>query len=175
MAPFWDKLAESFGDSDAQLIADVDCTAEGEPLCEKFGIQGFPTLKWGDPSDLQDYEGGREYDELKEFADENLKPQCSPKNIDLCDADKKAEIQKFMDMPVDELKATIAEKEAAMEKIDTDFEAFISGLQDQYEEMMAKVQEDKDALKKSGLGLMRAVRATLPADDADADEGKDEL
>jgi hypothetical protein len=55
------------------MVADVDCTAEGEPLCQEFGIQGFPTLKWGDPSDLQDYNGGRSYEDLKQFADMNLK------------------------------------------------------------------------------------------------------
>ena len=51
----------------------LDCTAEGEQLCKEFGIQGYPTLKWGDPSDLQDYNGGRSYEDLKQFADENLK------------------------------------------------------------------------------------------------------
>ena len=54
-------------------IPDVDCTAEGEQLCKEFGIQGYPTLKWGDPSDLQDYNGGRSYEDLKQFADEYMK------------------------------------------------------------------------------------------------------
>merc|ERR1712194_692866 len=49
----------------------------------------------GDPADLQDYEGGRSYSDLETFAKENLKPVCSPKNIDLCDDDKKAEIAKI--------------------------------------------------------------------------------
>jgi thiol-disulfide isomerase/thioredoxin len=71
--PDWDKLIADFEGSPDKLVADVDCTAEGEPLCTEFGIQGFPTLKWGDPSDLQDYNGGRSYDDLKQFADENLK------------------------------------------------------------------------------------------------------
>ena len=62
-----------FADSETQLVADVDCTAEGEPLCNTMGVEGFPTLKWGDASDLQDYNGGRSYEDLKKFADENLK------------------------------------------------------------------------------------------------------
>lgn len=62
-----------FEGSATQLVADVDCTAEGEPLCEENGVQGFPTLKWGDPSDLQDYQGGRSFEDLKKFATENLK------------------------------------------------------------------------------------------------------
>jgi len=170
MKPDWDKLAKAFKDSTTQLIADVDCTAEGEPLCETHGIQGFPTLKWGDPADLQEYEGGRDFDSLKEFADENLKPQCSPSNLDLCDDDKKAEIQKYMDMDPAELAKEIEEKEAAMAKIDADFETFIEGLQKSYEEMMEKVKDDKDEIKKSGLGLMKSVKASLASKDE-----KDEL
>jgi len=171
MKPDWDKLAKAFEGSKTQLIADVDCTTEGEPLCGQFGIQGFPTLKWGDPADLQDYEGGRDYESLKEFADENLKPQCSPANIELCDDDKKAEIAKYTEMDADALKAAIEEKEAALAKLDSDFEAFIEGLQSKYEEMMEKNTKDKDAIKNSGLGLMKAVRASLTA----KSDGKDEL
>merc|ERR1719432_647369 len=48
---------ESFAGSATQLIADVDCTAAGKPLCDNAGVKGYPTLKWGDPSDLQDYQG----------------------------------------------------------------------------------------------------------------------
>lgn len=73
LKPTWEKLAADFADSPDKLVADVDCTAEGEPLCDQLGVHGFPTLKWGDPLDLQDYNGGREYDDLKKFADENLK------------------------------------------------------------------------------------------------------
>jgi Thioredoxin len=170
MKPDWDKLSKEFEGKKDQLIADVDCTTEGEPLCGQYGVQGFPTLKWGDPADLQEYEGGRDYDSLKAFAEENLKPQCSPKNLDLCDADKKAEIQKFMGMEVEKLEAMIAEKEAALAQIETDFETFVEGLQKAYEDMTVKNQEEKDAIKKSGLGLMKAVRASLVAKDA-----KDEL
>ena len=172
MKPDWDKLAAEFAKKKTkdQLIADVDCTAGGEPLCEQYNVQGFPTLKWGDANDLQDYEGGRDYESLKTFAEENLKPQCSPANLDLCDADKKAEIQKYLAMDVTKLKELIDEKEAALAKIDSDFEKFIEGLQKQYEEMTLKNQEEKDAIKKSGLGLMRAVRASLAAKDASKDE-----
>merc|ERR1712072_1677520 len=75
------------------LVGDVDCTAAGKPLCDSNGVKGFPTIKYGDPSALEDYKGGRDYDALKKFADENLKPMCSPSNLDLCDDEKKAEIE----------------------------------------------------------------------------------
>merc|ERR1740117_1526593 len=68
------------------LVGDVDCTAAGKPLCDSNGVRGFPTIKFGDPSNLEDYKGGRDFDALSKFASENLKPVCSPANIDLCDA-----------------------------------------------------------------------------------------
>jgi len=89
MKPAWDKLIASYTGSKTALVADVDCTSDGKPLCEEHGVQGFPTIKWGDPSALEDYEGGRDFGDLESFAKENLKPLCSPKNIDLCDAEKK--------------------------------------------------------------------------------------
>merc|ERR1711959_508925 len=94
------------------LIGDVDCTAEGKPLCEQFGVQGFPTIKWGDTSALEDYQGGRDYDALKKFAKENLKPMCSPANIDLCDDEKKKEIAEFLDAKIEEKKKEMKDAEA---------------------------------------------------------------
>merc|ERR1712157_452428 len=84
---------DAYADSKTALVADVDCTAEGKPLCDSHGVQGFPTIKWGDPSNLEDYEGGRDFASLEKFAKENLKPMCSPKNIDLCDDEKKEKTQ----------------------------------------------------------------------------------
>jgi len=93
------------------LIADVDCTTDtGKPLCEKIGVEGFPTIKWGDASNLEAYEGGRDYDAMKKFAKDNLKPLCSPANIDLCDEDKKKEIADFQAMPLEDLNKQIEEK-----------------------------------------------------------------
>ena len=111
MKPDWDKLMEEVNDSETQLIADVDCTANGKDLCDANGVRGFPTLKYGDPSSLEDYKGGRDYDSLKKFADEHLKPMCSPTTIDLCDADKKAEIEKYQAMSADDLAKAIQAKE----------------------------------------------------------------
>merc|ERR1719253_1390731 len=97
------------------LVGDVDCTAAGKPLCDSNGVRGFPTIKWGDASNLEDYQGGRDFDSLKKFADENLKPICSPSNIDLCDADQKAKIEKIQAMSADDLDAGIAAKEKELE------------------------------------------------------------
>jgi len=99
MKPAWDALMAEYKNHKTILVADVDCTAAGKPLCDQVGVRGYPTIKYGDPSDLQDYKGGRDEKALKEFA-KGLKPACSPANIDLCDDEKKAQIAKLQAMPV---------------------------------------------------------------------------
>jgi hypothetical protein len=171
MKPAWDQLMGEFEGSATALVADVDCTAAGKPLCDSNGVQGFPTIKWGDPSALEDYQGGRDFDALKKFADENLKPMCSPANIDLCDDEKKAEIEKFQAMEADELKKEIKTKEDAMAQAEKDFEKAVKKLQRKYEKLQKKKEKALKDIKDSGLGLMKAVSAHA----GKAAEKKDEL
>merc|ERR1711879_304190 len=135
------------------LVADVDCTADGKPLCEKVGVKGYPTLKWGDPNALEDYSGGRTFADLKKFAKENLKPICSPANIDLCDEEKKKQIAEIQAMPAED---TFTEE--------------VKKLQDTYSQLQKDKDEAVAAVKKSGLGLMQAVHAH-----AQKGGGKEEL
>jgi len=155
----WDTLMDEYKDSASALVADVDCTAEGKSLCETHGVRGYPTIKWGDPSALEDYQGGRTLKDLQDFAAENLKPVCGPSNLDLCDDEKKAEIKKFSDMSDADLEAAIAGKKKEIEAAEETFNTALKGLQETYE----KLQKDKDdgikAVKDSGLGLMQAVAA----------------
>merc|ERR1712117_705965 len=140
------------------LIADVDCTAGGKSLCDQVGVRGYPTIKYGDPNDLQDYEGGRSFAELKKFAD-GLGPMCGPANLDLCDETKKKQIAEFQAMSASEREKTIKEKEKAVAKLEADFEKFVEGLQKSYEEADKKKEEDIEELKNSGLGILKAVHA----------------
>mmetsp|Transcript_31755 Transcript_31755/g.66570 ORF Transcript_31755/g.66570 Transcript_31755/m.66570 type:complete len:219 (+) Transcript_31755:243-899(+) len=169
LKPDWDKLMDEFAGSASQLVADVDCTAGGKPLCDANGVKGYPTLKWGDPSDLQDYQGGRSLDDLKKFATENLKPLCSVKNIDLCDADKKAEIEKYQSMDTAALLAAVVAEEKKLEAAEEFFKSEVQKLQETY----TKLSEDKEKtiadVKASGLGLMKSVMKSASA------SGNDEL
>merc|ERR1719181_942602 len=134
MKPAWDKLMAEFKDSKTALVADVDCTAGGQALCSDVGVRGYPTIKYGDPNNLEDYKGGRDFDSLKKFAEANLGPTCGPGNLDLCDDAKKAEIEKFSKMSTADLEAAIKEKSDAMEKAEADFKEFVDGLQKQYKD-----------------------------------------
>jgi len=99
---------DDFKGSPTSLIADVDCTAGGEKLCEKVGVQGYPSIKYGDPDDLKDYDGGRSYDDLKKFADNNLGPTCGPENLDLCGDKTRKKVEDLMKMTADRLEGKIS-------------------------------------------------------------------
>ena len=150
-------------------VFDADCTAAGQALCQAQGVQGYPTIKWGDPSALEDYQGGRSFDDLKKFADENLKPSCSPANIDLCDDDKKAEIEKLQAMSDEDLDAAIEADEKKMKDAETTFEESVKELQAKYESLQEDKKKAQEEVKESGLGMLKSVKA------AKASAAKDEL
>jgi len=176
MKPDWDKLMAEFKDSETALIADVDCTAAGKPLCEKAGVKGYPTLKWGAPDDLQDYQGGRDLDSLKKFASENLKPQCSPSNIDLCEGDKKEQIEALMKMDLAELEEQVKVGEKKIKDAEEHFQTELSKLQENYQELQKTKDDTIEEVKNSGLGMQKSVVAHLKKTAAEGgDEAKDEL
>jgi hypothetical protein len=150
---------EDFSGSPTALVADVDCTAGGKDLCETQGVQGYPTIKWGSPDNMEKYEGERSYEKLKEFADENLGPSCGPSSIELCDDEKKALIEKFQKMSDGKLDAKVRKAEANIEKAQTDFDESLKQLQADYEKLQKAKEDTTKKNKESGLGLMKAVVA----------------
>jgi len=158
MKPDWDKLMTAFKDDESRLVADVDCTAAGKPLCDQVGVRGYPTIKHGDPNSLEDYKGGRDFAALEKFA-KGLKPVCSPAKMDLCEPEMKEKILELQKLSAADLDKQIKEKEAEMEKAEKTFTDEVDKLQKAYQ----KLQEDKEAtvtaVKDSGLGLMKSVKA----------------
>jgi len=159
MKPDWDKLIKSFADSKTTLIADVDCTAAGKPLCDANGVRGFPTIKHGAADNLEDYRGGRDFASLKKFAD-GLKPLCGPKNKDLCDEEQLAVIEKYETMELSELKALISEGEDAIAAAEKNFKDEVQKLQSKYESLMADKDKTIEDVKKAGLGTQKSVYAS---------------
>eukprot|EP00932_Pfiesteria_piscicida_P005141 SRR837773.1505.p2 GENE.SRR837773.1505~~SRR837773.1505.p2 ORF type:complete len:169 (-),score=90.75 SRR837773.1505:292-798(-) len=158
MKPDWDKLMAAYKDHATTLVGDADCTAGGKSLCDSVGVRGYPTIKYGDPNDLQDYKGGRDFAALNKFASE-LGPQCSPANMDLCDDAKKAQIKEFLAMSQADRDTAVKAKEAELEKLESDFKTFVEGLQKTYSDANEKKDKDIEAVKSSGLGLLKAVQA----------------
>lgn len=86
MAPAYSKLAERMkNEKDGVAIAKVDATVENE-LASKFGVQGFPTLKFFINGEPVDYQGGRDEDAMFNW----LKKKTGPSSSELKD-DKELE------------------------------------------------------------------------------------
>jgi len=162
MKPDWDKLMTQYkGDKD-RLIADVDCTGSGKPLCDSNKVQGFPTIKSGDPSDLQDYKGGRDFKSLKAFA-ETLGPVCGPDHKDLCDEKQRKMLDEIMSFSEGKLAAKISKLEAGITTAGENFKKGVDKLQANYKSLQGKKEEQIETIKKSGLNFMKAVRGVRAA------------
>ena len=69
LAPVYEELATNFeAAKDKVTIAKVDADEEKE-LGRRFGVQGFPTIKWfdGKSETPEDYTGGRDIESLSDF------------------------------------------------------------------------------------------------------------
>ena len=101
LAPVYEELASAFSHAESKVsIAKVDAD-EHKSLGKKYGVQGFPTLKWFDGkkgSTPEDYNGGRDLESLSKFIQEKtgIKPKTKkamPSKVDvLTDATFKKEI-----------------------------------------------------------------------------------
>jgi len=72
LAPVWEKLGTVFAHQADVVIARIDADSN-KKSGGKFGIEGFPTLKWF-PKDKKEgvaYEGGRELSDLVDYVNKN--------------------------------------------------------------------------------------------------------
>lgn len=82
MAPAYSKLAQRMkAESDGVAIAKVDATVENE-LGTRFGVQGFPSLKFFINGEPVDYQGGREEDAMYNW----LKKKTGPSSTEISDS-----------------------------------------------------------------------------------------
>jgi hypothetical protein len=139
------------------LIAEVDCTDKGKALCEFQDIKSFPILKYGDPANLEEYSGGRSYEDLAAFATENLVPQCSPNNLDLCDDETKKQIEEYLAMSKEDLNGLVRAENTKLGDAKKKFDDEVEALQERYEEAAKDRDEALAAVRNGGLGLMRSV------------------
>jgi len=120
MKPAWDKLMKEFENHPSALVADVDCTAAGQSLCTTQNVRGYPSIKWGDPAKLQDYQGGRDFNSLKAHADANLGPKCNMDNVDLCEPEVKEFYKKYGEAELEKLEGDIKEKRKEIKGIEAE-------------------------------------------------------
>lgn len=83
LAPVWEELATVYKHASEKVtVAKVDADNH-KSLGKRFGVQGFPTLKWfdGKSDKPEDYKGGRDLESLTKFITEktNIKPKVKGK------------------------------------------------------------------------------------------------
>jgi len=140
------------------LVGESDCTAAGKGLCEELNVQGYPTLKYGDPAGLTDYQGARDLEGLKRFADTELRPACSLSCLELCDAAQRERIEALQKLSPLELAAGIQESEKELADLETKFKADVEELQREYKELQDSKANAAAAVRAGGLAIMRAIQ-----------------
>ena len=151
MKPAWDELAGKV-DSSKVVVADVDCTAEGKPLCDRFGVQGFPTIKYFNPPDEEgeDYEGGRDLDSLLTFS-KTLGPGCSPDARENCSTEQLASLDEVLKMSDEDRAAELAGLNEKLKTMEEEHDKLLQSLQGQYEAsnkaLEAAKEENKPRIK----------------------------
>jgi len=172
MKPDWDSLSSDYADSKKVVIADVDCTAAGKPLCDKYGVRGYPTIKYFNPPDEEgeDYKGGRDLSALKKFVESDLGPGCSVDAKENCSEEQLKELQQYIDMDP-------TERAALMDKKKTELKAAEDAHNDLLKNLQAQFKESQDALEKlkeESAPVIKLLKAASPAPAA-AGKGKDEV
>jgi hypothetical protein len=150
MAPAWEKLAEDWKDHKVGLVAEIDCDSEeGRGLCEEYDVQGFPTLMYGDPHSPEQYEGGREYEELAEFAKEHIsKPVCSVRNLDFCSDDHKNIIKSLKEKSIEELQKIESDVAEAVQTAQEKYDAGLEDLNARYEAIVSEFNTQVDKVRE---------------------------
>eukprot|EP00928_Gymnodinium_smaydae_P024158 TRINITY_DN19640_c0_g6_i1.p1 TRINITY_DN19640_c0_g6~~TRINITY_DN19640_c0_g6_i1.p1 ORF type:complete len:360 (+),score=105.89 TRINITY_DN19640_c0_g6_i1:88-1080(+) len=158
LQPTWAKLTREFENSSSVFVTHVDCVAERR-LCEKLQIRGLPTIRYGDPNDLQEYKGGRSLHDLVRFA-AAIKPKCGPLNPDLCDEAQRSQLEIFGALGEEALESKLEAARQDAERIEAFYRDRLEELKRQTEEAQKMRQEALLAQKeKEGVHLARAVLA----------------
>ncbi|KAG1905485.1 protein disulfide isomerase [Suillus fuscotomentosus] len=105
LAPIYEQLGDAFAHAKSKVIvAKVDADGAGKPLGQKYGVTGYPTLKWFDEQgNIEPYEGGRDLDALASFitaksgVKSSIKPPPPPETLIL-------DVHSFDDVALDETK-----------------------------------------------------------------------
>mmetsp|Transcript_17151 Transcript_17151/g.16594 ORF Transcript_17151/g.16594 Transcript_17151/m.16594 type:complete len:291 (-) Transcript_17151:177-1049(-) len=169
MADDWALIGEEFGGEDMDVvIGDVDCTdadVGNEEFCNQNGVQGFPSLKYGNPFDLQEYEGERDYESLKAFALEYLGPQCGPDEIELCTDEQKILIVTYMNLPDEELQALIDANTESINDAQLIFQAGVEVLEEEYNMAQGGLPGDESSVIRAIIDDREAVESYLKMSD----------
>jgi protein disulfide-isomerase-like protein len=141
MKPAWDKMMTKYENSEDVLIADVDCIGNGKMLCSKVGVQGFPTIKYGNPEHLDDYTGSRDLKALESFVLE-LKPHCNVATLKHCDKDQRAFIEAHMHKEQKHFENVLGTENEERTRVENIFKEEVRQLQESYQTLSQEKEKN---------------------------------
>lgn len=167
MKPAWDAVGSAYADSAKVAIVDVDCTdSANEGLCQKQGVQGYPTIKYYEGSDEgADYEGGRDEADIKKFVEETLSKTCSAADQSGCTEDQKKLLGEYSSLSAEEVTKKIEEIAKSIKDKQKWFDESLEKLQETYQNN----QKELDEFKKSNSPALRVLKGIAKGNSAKAD------
>merc|ERR1712036_107672 len=84
LAPEYAKAAKALADLEGGALAKIDATVHSE-VAKKYGVRGYPTLKWfkKDPENALEYGGGRKEAEIVSW----IKKKTGPPAVEIADVE----------------------------------------------------------------------------------------
>ena len=160
MKPDWDKLAEEYAGSTNVLIADVDCTQAGKSLCDKHGVQGYPTIKTFGPGDDEGekYEGDRSLDAFKKHA-ASLGPTCGLEHKEMCSPQQLVDLEKFAAMSTERRNGRLVKLQNALKVQQREHDQLEVELKQRFEASKKHLED----LQKKYNPIIKLIRAATPA------------
>lgn len=168
MKPAWNEFSKLHAKSTELLVGEVDCTAAGgEELCERFEVEGFPTLKFFEAgsSEAEEFDGDEmSVEGFQAYSRALLGPACSPSALGACSAEDRKVVESYRALSAearvaeqDRLAAPLAAAKAEVKRLEKEMEAL--------EEAEEAAGERLEELKKSS---KRALKLMGRVDAADA-------
>lgn len=130
---------------------DVDCTVDdAKKLCETYGVQGYPTIKYFSPSTASDgekYEDSRDYKELNRFVKRTSKKPCDPATGENCDKKDNKYLEEIKDLDEAKMKGELEVMEKELTDLEAEHKAAADLFEKQKDEAMATMKKQEE-LKK---------------------------
>ncbi|KAL3930758.1 MAG: hypothetical protein SGPRY_001402 [Prymnesium sp.] len=138
----------------------------------RFGVEGYPTIKYFNPpdDDGESYEGERDEESLVEFANTKLGPGCSIQQPQYCTAEEKKKLEEVIAMPEEERANELASLTAILKEKEKEHEELLERLQQQYEDSSKALEDLKTTMKPRIKLLKKAAVTTKPAEQQDKGE-----
>ncbi|KAM6578666.1 hypothetical protein CsatB_030503 [Cannabis sativa] len=141
LAPIYEKVASAFKLDEDVVIANLDADKYRD-LAEKYGISGFPTLKFFPKGNKagEDYDGGRDVDDFVTFINEK------------CGTSRDG-------------KGQLTSKAGIVESLENKVKEFVKASNDEKKAILAKIEEEVEQLKGSsaryGKIYLKAAKSSL--------------